>query len=583
MSQNQPGGPKQSKTSLGNKALVVLFVLLVISLPFWAIKKHKDDEEAARHRPTATPVVTATPTAAPTPTPTYTPKPEPTAEPTEAPTDVPTAVPTEIPTEVPTEAPAAEPAPESGTEQVTVPTEVPTAVPTDVPTAEPTAVPTEAPAEAAAAVVTDMPAAEPTAAPTEVPTAVPTEVPTDEPTEVPTAAPTAEPTAVPTEVPTAVPAELPTAVPTEVPTAVPTAVPTEVPTAVPTEVPTAEPTPEPTPVPTATPTPPPRYVSDPAILPGFEEYWLKSGQLLPVYSAPSTKSWRGAKNKAAVSTNDSVYISGRLDKWLLVSYLADGNRARIGYVEIKKIKGGIPDVPYLNFANTKAMILTACSLTDDPFYSGTQVQQLDAGAEVTYLATGENWAYIETTIGKQTVRGFIPRQAIVILNGREAGIGSVEASHYLSASKDPGAYRAESAIDRKLDTSWQVTLANVGDIRNVTYDIYLSKPTDVTTLAIWNGFWKISKKLDQYDRNARMKQIEISFLYAGNSGFQDPMIVTLPETRNWQKREIGCLVDINGHNSVQAIRIRLLDYYPGSYEKFRSDLCVSEIRVYGDE
>ena len=157
----------------------------------------------------------------------------------------------------------------------------------------------------------------------------------------------------------------------------------------------------------------------------------------------------------------------------------------------------------------------------------------------------------------------------------------MEASHYLSASKDVGAYSANSAVDRKLDTSWQVTLANVGNIRNVTYDIYLSKPTDVTTLAIWNGFWKITKKKDPYDRNARMKQIEISFQYTGNADWRDPMTVSLPETKDWQKREIGCLVDINGHNAVQAIRIRLLDYYPGSYAKFSTDMCVSEIRVFG--
>ena len=280
-----------------------------------------------------------------------------------------------------------------------------------------------------------------------------------------------------------------------------------------------------------------------------------------------------------VSTNGAVYAAGRTDKWLLISYEADGNRSRIGYVEIGKIKGNIPDVPMLQFANTPAVISNACIMTDDPFMSRDAIIRLEAGQEVTYLSTMDGWVYIEVTASKQTIRGFVPRECIVIQNGREAAIGNVSASDYIYESKEKDGWHPSRAVDGKLNTCWQIKLDLAGNIRNVYYTIVLAEPYDVGSLFIWNGFWKTTDNKDQYDRNARMKDIEISFLYAGESEYLDPMTVTLPETRDWKKREAGCAVDLNGHSYVKAIRIRLLDYYEGSH--YPTDMCVSEFKVYG--
>ena len=155
-----------------------------------------------------------------------------------------------------------------------------------------------------------------------------------------------------------------------------------------------------------------------------------------------------------VSTNGTVYVSGRTDKWLLVSYQTDSGYYRAGYIEISQIKGKVPDSAYLRLANTKAMISEKCTLTDDPVYGSEKIANLAAGTEVTYLATLDNLAYVETTVNKQTARGFVPRRAIVIQLGPQASLESAAASSWIKNSKDPGAYEAWSVLDGKHETSW---------------------------------------------------------------------------------------------------------------------------------
>ena len=139
--------------------------------------------------------------------------------------------------------------------------------------------------------------------------------------------------------------------------------------------------------------------------------YFKGDQKFDVYSAPSTASWRGANGRAAVSTNGPVYVAGWESGWLLVMYDTNAGAVRVGCIRGSGV--GSIDAEYLDFAYTTATVSRSVSLTDDPVTGSTAIVTLSSGKQVTYLASYTNyWAYIETTVGSQTVRGFIPENAI---------------------------------------------------------------------------------------------------------------------------------------------------------------------------
>lgn len=138
-------------------------------------------------------------------------------------------------------------------------------------------------------------------------------------------------------------------------------------------------------------------------------------QKLAVYSGPDKSYWRGSNNKALVNTNGGLYAAGWVDNdWLLVQYGTSAGNRRTGYVSAASIKDNFSILPQLNFANTPATIVTECILTDDPQNYSEEIVTLTPGTEVTYLAEyagfrgGEPFHYIETTVGKKKVRGFVP-------------------------------------------------------------------------------------------------------------------------------------------------------------------------------
>lgn len=144
----------------------------------------------------------------------------------------------------------------------------------------------------------------------------------------------------------------------------------------------------------------------------FSYMKLKAGQKLAVYSAPSASSWRGANGKASVSTNGAVYVAGWEHGWLLVYYETNNGSIRVGYVDGGKISGRIENLTQLTFSYQPASVASACILTDDPMKSNSQMTQLSAGTQVTYLTTvanqwGEWWDYIETRIGGKQARGYV--------------------------------------------------------------------------------------------------------------------------------------------------------------------------------
>lgn len=146
------------------------------------------------------------------------------------------------------------------------------------------------------------------------------------------------------------------------------------------------------------------------VLQGFDYIELRSNQVLHVYSAPSTASWRGANGKAEVSTNGAIYAAGVESGWLLVMYETNNGSVRVGYVDTSKIKGGMPNVPYLLFSYDPAEVLESCVLTDDPARTGSAIATLRPGTAVTYLTRFYNhsaWDYVEVTVNGKLTRGFI--------------------------------------------------------------------------------------------------------------------------------------------------------------------------------
>lgn len=146
----------------------------------------------------------------------------------------------------------------------------------------------------------------------------------------------------------------------------------------------------------------------------FEEYRFSPEQSFVVYSGPGAHYLRGAKGRASVSTNGTVYVAGWDGKWLLVLYSTNAGNARMGYVEGGQIRDVI-QAPQLSFAHRPARIVRACDLTDDPTGSHAPLAQLRAGDSVSYLFEITNrseWAYVEAQTAQGPVRGCIPPDAL---------------------------------------------------------------------------------------------------------------------------------------------------------------------------
>lgn len=161
------------------------------------------------------------------------------------------------------------------------------------------------------------------------------------------------------------------------------------------------------------------WSDEPVIAPlSFQLVSMKSGEKYAVYSAASTKAWRGAKGKASVSTNGDVWAAGWENGWLLIYYETSKGSVRVGYIDGSKISGDPGAEGELTFAYAPAKITQKAALTDDITRAASSITTLKAGKEVTYLAPyyGEtDWAYIETKYDKKTVRGFVPMDSIELL------------------------------------------------------------------------------------------------------------------------------------------------------------------------
>ena len=165
-------------------------------------------------------------------------------------------------------------------------------------------------------------------------------------------------------------------------------------------------TPSPSPSPSPSPEPTPELLKEIR----FEEVALTRGQSIPVYSAPSSASWRGAKGKARVSTDDTVWAAGYEADWMLVMYETSKGSVRVGYVSCADVLGPLPSLGTLAFEREPLTVSKKTAVTDDVTKKKSTITTLKKGTEVTKLCSWEDWIYIETSVKGKTVRGFIPAQ-----------------------------------------------------------------------------------------------------------------------------------------------------------------------------
>lgn len=127
------------------------------------------------------------------------------------------------------------------------------------------------------------------------------------------------------------------------------------------------------------------------------------GQTYAVYSAPDSRSIRGAKGRARVSTNGWIQVFGAEGDWLLVQYAITPEHCRIGYID----KNALPQdmvVPPLALEAVPAIVSYDVSVTDDPLMSQTPMTRLTENTSVTALASMGDWTYIEAGTGNRPHR-----------------------------------------------------------------------------------------------------------------------------------------------------------------------------------
>lgn len=144
-----------------------------------------------------------------------------------------------------------------------------------------------------------------------------------------------------------------------------------------------------------------------------ENIKFTGGKKYAVYSGPGKDYLRGAKNKAAVSTNDWIQVFGEDDGWILIQYAVNKDTYRFGYIDVKALpkKTAVKD---LDFNTTLAVTVGDVRITDDPLHSQTALGTIPADEDILWFASMGEWAYIEADIDNTPVRGFVLSSMIQI-------------------------------------------------------------------------------------------------------------------------------------------------------------------------
>ena len=134
-----------------------------------------------------------------------------------------------------------------------------------------------------------------------------------------------------------------------------------------------------------------------------------------VYTGPGEHYERADQNKAVVSTNDWIEVFGAEDGYAMVQYAITPARRRIGYIDAAALPESAA-VTVLEFSYLPVITNQGTELTDDPLGEKTPLHILPAGTEALWLATMDDWAYLEWNGGDRPVRGFVPAAAVRLEN-----------------------------------------------------------------------------------------------------------------------------------------------------------------------
>ena len=144
----------------------------------------------------------------------------------------------------------------------------------------------------------------------------------------------------------------------------------------------------------------------------FTQGTFTPGQKFAVYSAPSSRSWRGANGKAAITSGSEIFVAGTEGDWILILYELDSGVARAGYIDARKITGPYSAGEALSFSQARMTLAAAAEMTDDPLRQNTTIGKLKKGTKVTCLAQYRGLVYVEAKVSGKTARGFIDPSAL---------------------------------------------------------------------------------------------------------------------------------------------------------------------------
>lgn len=194
-----------------------------------------------------------------------------------------------------------------------------------------------------------------------------------------------------------------------------------------------------------------------------------------VYSAPDSKSIRGAKGRARVSTNGWIQVFGADGDWILVQYDITKDHNRIGYIR----KSALPEhvtVPDLALTDVSAVVNYNVEVTDDPLVSQTALAKLAENTKVTCLGAMGTWTYIEASENGVRLRGFVPTECLSgtvtdIREARHALLGSwkLYAGSAINANRITfredgsmtGRMKLESGREMEWSGTWEIEMYDV--------------------------------------------------------------------------------------------------------------------------
>ena len=208
-----------------------------------------------------------------------------------------------------------------------------------------------------------------------------------------------------------------------------------------------------------------------------------SNQTYPVYSAPDSKSVRGAKDRARVSTNGWIQVFGSESDWILVQYDITDTHNRIGYIYKNALPADVT-VPELNLTSIPSVVHYDVEVTDDPLVSRMPLARLTENSKVTCLGTMGEWTYIEAEADKERFRGFVPSACLYetvteLSEARQAMLGSwrLYAGSSINASRitfrEDGSMTGRTQLESGREMEWSGTWSI--DFYDVRRDRYLNE------------------------------------------------------------------------------------------------------------